>query len=299
MNAICIVSTPGHDMADHVRRTAALLALVPLLAGSQLAAQEQTAAPEQKAAVLKLQELDFIYHSSVAHLSCGTLQARVASILRALGARDDVTVTVNGCEFIGSRSEPATTWETPSSRGRISADSWGVPSSRVGTRDPMDQQHVTVRIRAMMPVEVTPEVLAEMDRDKSRRELISRVTGNPAASLNDPIVFPAQRQLVTLSRRTVGLEPAECELLDQMSTSVLRKLGMRMVRRGPGCDRNEVSRFPPQMTVEALMPVMPQQPQIAPAAPGSASDPSEPAGAGTEASDPSEASEPVTGTPEE
>jgi hypothetical protein len=288
MNATVNVRTRGCGVVDRTRRAAALLALAALLAGSQAAAQEQ------KAAVLKLQEFDFSYRSSVAHFSCGALQARVASILRALGARDDVNVTANGCDFIASQPEPAATWETPSSRGGISASRWGVPSSRAGARNATNQQHTIVRIRAMMPVEVTPEVLAEMDRDKSRRDLISRVTGNPAASLNDPIVFPAQRQPVTLSRRTVGLEPEDCELLEQMSTSVFRELGMRLVRRGPGCARNEVSRFSPQMTVEALMPVMPQTPQVAPAPGSSASDPGEPpAAAGTGAS------EPATGAPPE
>ncbi|MGH6609554.1 MAG: hypothetical protein ACRECQ_04795 [Burkholderiaceae bacterium] len=123
-----------------------------------------------------------------------------------------------------------------------------------------------MRVRLMMPIEVTLEVLAEMERDKARRELVSRVTGNPAASLDDPIVFPAQRQLVTLSRRTIDLEPEECELLDQMSASVFARFDIRVVRRGPECGRDQIARIPPQVTVEALMPVMPGSPQLAPAA---------------------------------
>ena len=38
----------------------------------------------------------------------------------------------------------------------------------------------------MMPAQVTPELLKEIEKDKSRRELVSRVTGNPAAAFNDP-----------------------------------------------------------------------------------------------------------------
>ena len=37
-------------------------------------------------------------------------------------------------------------------------------------------------------------MLAEIEKDKSRRDLISRVTGDPRAALNDPIVFPAERK---------------------------------------------------------------------------------------------------------
>src|SRR5690606_11880073 len=108
-------------------------------------------------------------------------------------------------------------------------------------------QSAHLRVSAMMPVEVTPEVIAELERDKSRRALISRVTGNPAASLNDPIVFPAARQLVTLSHKTVDLEPEDCELLEQMSSGLFPELDIRVVRRGPSCDRHEVSHIPPRL----------------------------------------------------
>ena len=129
----------------------------------------------------------------------------------------------------------------------------------------------------MLPVQVDSKVLAEMERDKSRRELISRVTGNPAAGMNEPIVFPAHRQNVTLSRNTIDLEPEECELLEQMSRSVFRKLDMRVVGGGPRCDRNQISRIAPQVTVEALMPIFPTGPTLAPEAPESDPEASAPA----------------------
>ena len=106
----------------------------------------------------------------------------------------------------------------------------------------------------MSPVAVTPEVLAEIDRDKSRRELVSRVTGNPAAAMNDPIVFAAQRQTVTLSRQTMRLEPEDCELLEQIATNVFRELDVRVVRRSSTCDARQPSAIAPQLTVEALLP---------------------------------------------
>jgi hypothetical protein len=291
---------PAQCMSDskthfRVRRASALLPLALLVMSVHLAAQGQ-----QTAAVLKLQEVDFFYRSSVAVFSCTDIEGRVASILRYLGARDDIKVRVNGCDSVVTPTdEPLdSTWEDPSSSGTWQSPSsrWQTSSDRFGYRRPGHEQSAHVRVRLMMPVEMTPEVLAEMEKDKSRRELVSRVTGNPAANLNDPIVFPAHRQLVTLSRRTIDLEPIECELLEQMSTSVFRELGIRVVDRGPHCDRREVSRMPPQLTVEALMPVMPttpQLPQLTPAEGESDPDPSAPAASDTESA------EPATATPRE
>ena len=111
----------------------------------------------------------------------------------------------------------------------------------------------TCYVRLFMPIEVTPEVLVELKRDRSRRELISHVTGNPAAKFNDPVVFTAQWQPVTLSRKTIDLKPAECELLDQMSANDFGGLGPRVVRRDYSCDPNRVSHFSPRLDVDAFL----------------------------------------------
>ena len=87
--------------------------------------------------------------------------------------------------------------------------------SNVGAEE--QEQPAHIRARFVFPSVVTPEVLAELDRDKSRRELVSRVTGNAAATQNSPVIFPAKRQLITLSHETIGISPTECELLEQMS----------------------------------------------------------------------------------
>lgn len=279
VNAILAASARGRKTATAVRRAAALLTLLSPMAGS-LSAQEPAPAREQTAAVLKLREINFSYRSSAAPLSCSAIQGRVASILLILGARQDIEVRVNGCDALILPEEPTDTWQMPSGRGQRSSDPWRTSadqsqssSSRFRNRGAKREQDVHVRVRVMMPIEVTPEVLAEVQRDKSRRDLVSRVTGNPAASLNDPIVFPAQRQLITLSHHTAGLTPEECELLEQVSASVFSRLDIRVVRRGPGCDRDRVSPIPPQLTVEALMPVMPATPRLAPAAGESEPDP--------------------------
>ncbi|HEV8331275.1 MAG TPA: hypothetical protein VGQ22_07650, partial [Steroidobacteraceae bacterium] len=162
-------------------------------------------AQDEVAAVFKAHELRFVYRSLVNPLDCGKLRNHVAGILRAAGARDDIKVQVTNCElFLSPDKDPD--W-----------DSWDrdSPLDRFGPeRDRMQISHV--RVELMFPVEATPAVLAEIDKDKSRRELISRVTGNPLAALNDPIIFPTQRREVELSRSTIRLMPEDCELLEQM-----------------------------------------------------------------------------------
>src|SRR5690554_2713045 len=85
------------------RQAPGLLVLSSFLAIAPLHAQEHTAPPgeasgkEQIPTVLQQQEIGFFYRSSIAPLSCSDLRARVASIFRALGAREDVRVDVLGC----------------------------------------------------------------------------------------------------------------------------------------------------------------------------------------------------------
>ena len=244
-------------MIDPLRCTVVLLTC--FVAGSGALFAEVPAEPPVTAgagptsiqAVYKLQEVSFQYRSAVAVYSCGALKDRVASILRAMGARDDVEVRVDDCFSSMMPPEPIST-PYPSDP----TDPWG---SRRTSRltNPMDdrQQTVFVRIKAMWPTEVTPQILAEMKKDASRRDLISRVTGNPAARLNDPVLFPAARQRFTLSHKTIGLDPIECELLDQLSSGVFRKLDVRVVSRSMLCDRDGRSHIPPQMTVETLAPL--------------------------------------------
>jgi hypothetical protein len=273
--------TPSSDRlgSEHRHRVRLILLAAAVLA---LIAAQSAAGQEQTAAVLKQHEVDFFYRSSVAPLSCSALEGRVMSVLHALGAREDIKVTVNDCRPVIAPQMPTDTWESPSDRWRTPSDNWGSSSDRwpsaserLRDRAAGREQSSHIRVRLMMPVEVTPEVLEELKRDKSRRELVSRVTGNPNASLDEPIVFPARRQNVTLSRRTLDIEPEECELLEQMSTSIFRELGMRVVSGRPRCDRDRISNIPPELTVEALMPIMPTVPQLSPAPSEGETDPSQ------------------------
>jgi hypothetical protein len=162
-----------------------------------------------------------------------------------MGARDDVQVRVNDCELVLLPDERPSNW-----------DRWHPenPSDRFRNFDEDQRQFSGVYIKLMFPIEATPEVMKEIDKDKSRRDLISRVTGDPAAALNEPLVFPAQRRQVTLSRSTLRLRPEHCELVEQMIPSLARQLNFKVIDKQLSCDRYGRAEFSPKVTVEVLWP---------------------------------------------
>lgn len=240
--------------AVHGLRTGAAWAL---LAVSTLAFGAEEASNEPITAVYKAQELSFQYRSSNRFFPCHDLEHRVAVILVAVGARDDISVKARNCDgfMIGDDNniDPMTGRDSmdPFDRDR---DRFGT-SSRFGRTSDRREQYASVRVQLMMPAQVTPALLKEIEKDKSRRELVSRVTGNMAAAFNDPVVFEARRQEVTLSQKTIRLQPEDCELLEQMTNSVFRRLNVKVLRRSTSCGpRDSMSRIPPQVVAEALLP---------------------------------------------
>ncbi|WP_153067228.1 hypothetical protein [Steroidobacter cummioxidans] len=241
--------------------------MLKLLSGACLLLTGQAFADGPVTAVYKVQELSFQYRLPRQFQACHELQQRVAVILVAVGARDDIKVDVRNCDayMIGNDDMmdplPGRTGSDPFDRGdpfdRNDPFNRGDPFNRSSStfRNPANdrRQTASIRVQLQMPVELTPAVMKEIEKDKSRRELVSRVTRNPAAAMNDPIVFEAQRQEVALSSRTVRLKPEDCDLLEQMRTQVFRKLNVKVTGGTASCGRDS-SRIPPQMTVEALLP---------------------------------------------
>ena len=227
-------------------RSGRTFALV-LLAVGLLTASSAASAGEPVAAVLKSREISFVYHSVVNLFACDELRSAVAGILRAVGARDDVQVRINECEVFVFPDDTSQSWD----RSSRTYD----PAARLRNPRGEQQQNSLVRIKLMFPIAATPDVMAEIDKDKSRRELVSRVTGNPLFALNDAIVFTAERREVTLSQKTIRLRPEHCELLEQMIIGVFRELDVKVIRKQLGCSTHEVSHFSPKVTVEVLWPV--------------------------------------------
>jgi hypothetical protein len=228
----------------HVRQFSLLLLAISSLTMNCAALAEE---PKQVAAVFKLREVQFVYRTLVNFLACDELRRDVGVILRALGARDDVQVRVNNCELMLTPDQEA------SARGWDRFHPERLPDPTRGFDDDA-QQFSTIYVKAMFPIEATPDVMKEIEQDKSRRELISRVTGDSTAAHNDPIVFPAERKQITLSQGTLRLRPEHCELLEQMMPSLARKLDVKVISKQFSCDRYGRSEFAPKVTVEVLWP---------------------------------------------
>jgi hypothetical protein len=237
--------------------------VLKLLSATSLMLTGTALADAPVTAVYKVKELSFNYQLPRQFQACNELQQRVANILLAIGARDDIKVDVRNCDAYGIGDDdmmdplPGHASSDPLNRADPFErnDPFNRSSSTFGNSASQRRQSAHVRIQLQMPVEMTPAVMKEIEKDKSRRELVSRVTRNPGAAMNDPIVFEAQRQEVTLSSRTVHLQPEDCDLLDQMSSQLFRKLDVKVTRRTASCGpRDSASHIPPQMSVEALLP---------------------------------------------
>jgi hypothetical protein len=251
-----------------IRKGSVSLIAVASLAMACDAMGEQTPAQQEPVtAVLKMREADFVYRTSLNYMSCDEIRNGVAIILRSLGARDDVQVRLSNCSMNGApdlvvSGGGSNSGGFPQSQsGTWSNNTWDrssrqqSPMERMRTNDGAYQQSTPVHIYAMMPVPADSKVMKEIEKDKSRRELISRVTGNMNVALQDPILFAATRQQVTLSHETIKLGPEHCELLDQMITHVFRDYDLKTVRKSLSCDPHQRSNIPPNAVVEALLPV--------------------------------------------
>ena len=240
-----------------VHRSGTRAAWILIVMSAGLAAHAAPAADEQNTMALwKEQRIDFYYRSSTAIYACSALQARIVTILYAVGARDDLRVDASGCDPM--LSPPAQTMPSIPGRDSRTDDMFRNKASR-------GEQYAHVRIFVKTPIEATPEALAALKKDKPRRELLAKVTGKPETVIESEAQFPAQRQQITLSRDSIGLEAAECELLDELVNTVFADLKVRVLSRDYSCSPGHTSRIPPKITVEALVPVMHvTEPQIHP-----------------------------------
>jgi len=254
------------------------------IALSLLAATGHAAEPahEPVTAVWKERLLHFSYRGYSAVYPCKVLENRVALVLAAVGARPDIEVDANQCDTSvtsatvapgegadWTRTMPGTAPGYPGTASGPSANRIPRDGSAPGGgyyRRTEPRQEVDMRVRLSVPVEVTPAVIEELKTDRKRRELLARVTDDPLPLFDDPVPFTAQRQVLTLSRET-GIEAVDCELVDQMASSLFKDLGVRVLKRNNRCDRGTVSRIPPKVTVEALVPVRIGTPGPAAAAP--------------------------------
>jgi hypothetical protein len=173
-----------------------LLAAIPATRAAEPVALPADAAaaadaPAPVSAVWLQHEFSFTYFARGTFYSCDGFRNKIEQVLEAVGGRN-ARVSV-GC-----------------------FDSFGV------------QQLPTARIRVESPAEATPELLARLATDQTKRELVARVTGKGDQVDAATAQFPAQRQVVEIKgRRSGGFEYGDCELLEQLLPRVLEPMGVR------------------------------------------------------------------------
>ena len=178
-----------------------LLAFAATAVGAPAAAQTAADASPAGAAptvnaVWTEHEFTFTYFGRGTYYACGGLDNKIAYILTELGARPEPRVRVNCLDGTGVQLMP------------------------------------TARIKVEVPTEVTPQLLAQLETEKSKRELIAKTQGKGAAVDVATAQFPAERRIVEFTGRHPGrIEDGDCELLDQLLPQVLEPLG---IREAPG-----------------------------------------------------------------
>jgi hypothetical protein len=177
----------------------ALLALAFASAGVGVAAEARTAADASPAgtaptvnAVWTEHEFTFTYFGRGTYYSCGGLENKIEYLLTQLGARPEPRVTVSCLDGGGVQAMP------------------------------------TARIKVAVPTVVTPELLAQLEAEKSKRELVAKVQRNGSAVDVATAQFPAEHRIVEFEgRRLDHIEDGDCELLEQLLRQVLEPLGIR------------------------------------------------------------------------
>jgi hypothetical protein len=177
---------------------------------------EQPSGPPVSA-IWQAHDVHFEYSSTTTHYSCHELGHRVAAILRALGARDGMTV-----------------------QAQCSAG-----LSRYGKLD----------VKVAMPVEATPANLERAATFDAKEQLAARVRKQTLPMAADVERFPASRQQVALTKdRSLDIQYTDCDLLQGMRRQVFPQLDIRVVARSFRCDP-EPSHIRPKIILEALLPI--------------------------------------------
>jgi hypothetical protein len=204
-----------------------LVAAASFLATGEVRAQQPAtaAAAGTVNAVWVEREVNFNFSGFTSYYSCDGLRAKLEWLLGELGAQPGFKVRARGCV-------------------RVSG-----PEVFPGAR-----------IVATVPLEATPELLAELAADASRRELAARAKGAAAAVPEATAQFPARvKRIEFRSARGNfdGLQDGDCELMEQARRQLFPQLGVRVVAGQISCTPNQLTLGAVRITVEVLEPVPP------------------------------------------
>jgi len=200
---------------------ALLAAQSPLLAAQEAVATADAA--QTVNAVWVQRELTFTYMPRTSYYSCDGLRDKVSWLLKQLGARPDFKVVSRGCiKAQGAEVFPG------------------------------------VKIVAAFPAEATPELLASLASEASKRELEARVGGKQAPVAEATAQFPARVKRVDLRSSASSsnmLQDGDCELFEQLRDQVFGPLGVKVVADQMHCVPRQISLGAVRLSVEVLEPV--------------------------------------------
>lgn len=166
-------------------------------------------------AIWKTQRVAFYFGSSITSYSCGGLTQRIATILRRVGAENDLEVVASACDG-------------PAGLARI---------------------EVTFR----SPVPATRENLQSATRYDATQLLAARVRGETLPAAEDLVRFNAEWQTISFARdRKLRLAPGDCDLVSQMLDNVLSRMAIRVESERLWCS-SLGSSHRPRLTVAALV----------------------------------------------
>jgi hypothetical protein len=217
---VCVPSVGNTQVADAQTLPVAETPVAGAVVGSVTSTPATAAdAPGPRAAVWIERKLKFWFTSRSTFYSCAALRDRARYLLYRVGARPDMKVMVSCLDQIGPQQMPS------------------------------------VRITAAVPAEATPEVLARLDADMPRQELIKRVRKTRGLYTEDPLAqFPAVWQTVTIDgRKDPYLEDGDCEFIEQFTKQVLVPLGVRIAADSRvRCVPHQVTMGSVKLKVESL-----------------------------------------------
>jgi hypothetical protein len=203
---------------DRLIGKAAISVCMLIFSGHGFAEQKAVdEAAQPMTSVWHLQKIEFNYRSTNIYYSCDGLRRKVVAIMKAIGARDDVSVDIR-CR-----------------NGAI-------------TNDAMTM------ITLATPVEATPENVAALTTYSTETQLAARLNKVQLPTANDIDRFPADWRKVELNRtRGVKLDAGDCDLVDELIDQVFPRLPVRVLKKRISCSQGSVSRMGPTLQVAALM----------------------------------------------
>jgi len=166
----------------------------------------------------QVRHVDFAYTSRNVYYSCGALQSKIKAIMKAVGAHQGVTVSIDCREgqFVNS---------------------------------------AMARLIVALPAEATEEAVRVATTFDTRSQLVARLRRIQLPTANDIERFPAAWQTISLTdNRKLRLEAGDCDLLLGIYQQVFPRLSIQPSDKGFRCF-GPGTRIRPQLKVTALLPM--------------------------------------------